>query len=127
MPCPDDAHCGYPDQLEDKIERLEGNINDYTPEIENTSLRAKVERLEAEIKVFRNHELNRRKIGSLESAQKAVRRLQAQRSSLKAFVSKQAEDDGLWFDSEDIATAYIQQELRNLHREIEHGDSDGQG
>ena len=56
-----------------------------------------------------------------------VERLEAKQSSLKAFVSKQAEDDGLWFDSEDIATAYIQQELRNLHREIEHGDSDGQG
>lgn len=34
-------------------------------------------------------------------------------------VQRQAEDDGLWFITDDIKIAYLQQELRRLHRVIE--------
>lgn len=36
-----------------------------------------------------------------------------------AVVEKQAKDDGLWFDAETAAEAYLQQELRHLHAVIE--------
>lgn len=40
--------------------------------------------------------------------------------SLKKIVDEQAEDDGLWFVAETASEAYLQQELRKLHAEIEH-------
>ena len=36
-----------------------------------------------------------------------------------AFVNKQAEDEGLWFEARTAPEAYLQQELRNLHALIE--------
>ena len=42
----------------------------------------------------------------------------------KALVDKQAEDEGLWFIAETAAEAYLQQELRRLHRAIEGDGSD---
>jgi hypothetical protein len=33
--------------------------------------------------------------------------------------AKQAEDDGLWFQAETAPEAYLQQELRKLHKVIE--------
>ena len=36
-------------------------------------------------------------------------------------VDKQAEDPGLWFITETISEAYLQQELRKLHALIEEG------
>jgi len=38
---------------------------------------------------------------------------------LKAVVDRQAEDDGLWFTAQTAPEAYLQQELRKLHAEIE--------
>ena len=38
-------------------------------------------------------------------------------------VQEQAEDEGLWFCSESISEAYLQQELRRLHAVIE-GDKE---
>lgn len=38
---------------------------------------------------------------------------------IQAFVDKQAEDECLWFDAETAPEAYLQQELRKLHRLIE--------
>ncbi len=40
---------------------------------------------------------------------------------IKAIVSKQAEDEGIWFIAETASEAYLQQELRTLHRVIETG------
>ena len=34
-------------------------------------------------------------------------------------INSQAEDDGLWFDTESAPEAYLQQELRALHEVIE--------
>lgn len=34
-------------------------------------------------------------------------------------VKKQAEDDGLWFQAQTAPEAYLQQELRRLHKVIE--------
>ncbi len=47
MPCPDDSHCGYPDQLEDKIERLE-TVRDQLSQALSVK-QANVERLEAAV------------------------------------------------------------------------------
>ena len=38
---------------------------------------------------------------------------------LLAFVDAQAKDAGLWFDARTAAEAYLQQELRKLHKAIE--------
>ena len=38
---------------------------------------------------------------------------------LKEIVSKQAEDEGLWFDAEHCSEAYLQEALRYLHGIIE--------
>ena len=38
---------------------------------------------------------------------------------LRAVVDRQAEDDGLWFTAQTAPEAYLQQELRKLHAEIE--------
>jgi len=38
---------------------------------------------------------------------------------LQEFVAKQARDDGLWFEAQTAPEAYLQQELRRLHAEIE--------
>ncbi len=40
-------------------------------------------------------------------------------SELKKLVAEQAEDDGLWFDTEFAAEAYLQSALRQLHQAIE--------
>jgi len=40
-------------------------------------------------------------------------------SLIKHLVYEQAEDEGLWFVAETAAEAYLQQELRRLHRLIE--------
>lgn len=41
--------------------------------------------------------------------------------SLLEFVSRQIEDDGLWFEAQTAPEAYLQQELRKLHQFIEDG------
>lgn len=42
---------------------------------------------------------------------------------LRALVDEQAEDDGLWFVARTAPEAYLQQELRRLHRLIEEAAS----
>lgn len=37
-------------------------------------------------------------------------------STLRALVEAQAEDDGLWFIARTAPEAYLQQELRRLHK-----------
>lgn len=49
------------------------------------------------------------------SAEEAVRLLAA----IRQCVDAQAEDEALWFDAVSITEAYLQQELRRLHRVIE--------
>lgn len=39
--------------------------------------------------------------------------------SVADVIKAQAEDDGLWFESESIVEAYLQQELRRLHAAVE--------
>jgi hypothetical protein len=38
---------------------------------------------------------------------------------IRSVVDRQAEDEGLWFQAETAAEAYVQQELRHLHKVIE--------
>lgn len=38
---------------------------------------------------------------------------------IQDLVDKQAEDEGLWFIAETAAEAYLQEQLRALHTEIE--------
>lgn len=40
---------------------------------------------------------------------------------LQALVDEQAKDDGLWFEALTAPEAYLQQELRRLHKAIEEG------
>lgn len=51
-----------------------------------------------------------------------VRRLVAELRRLRAFVAKQAEDEGLWAEPIMISEAYIQRGLRYLHLVVE-GDN----
>lgn len=39
--------------------------------------------------------------------------------AIRAVVERQAEDEGLWFQAQDISESYLQEELRYLHRVIE--------
>lgn len=45
----------------------------------------------------------------------AVKRIEAAR----AVIEEQTEDEGLWFVAKTAPEAYLQQELRRLHRAIE--------
>jgi hypothetical protein len=47
------------------------------------------------------------------------RELLAATSLLRAVITRQAEDEGLWFDAETAPEAYLQQELRALHQCVE--------
>jgi len=38
---------------------------------------------------------------------------------IKALVDEQAEDEGLWFEPENITEDYLQQALRRLHAVVE--------
>lgn len=38
---------------------------------------------------------------------------------IRSLVDRQAEDEGLWFEAESVAEAYLQQELRRLHAAVE--------
>ena len=49
---------------------------------------------------------------------KAQERLNRYRAAY-ALVRSQAADEGLWFITDDITIAYLQQELRHLHAVIE--------
>lgn len=40
---------------------------------------------------------------------------------IRRFISEQAEDPGLWGQAQYASEAYVQQELRRLHRVIENG------
>lgn len=40
-------------------------------------------------------------------------------AAIRQLVNEQAEDEGLWFLTDDITVAYLQQELRRLHALIE--------
>ncbi len=51
---------------------------------------------------------------------KMLRRL----TRIRALVSAQAEDDGLWFEAKTAPEAYLQQELRMLHELIEADDDE---
>ena len=42
---------------------------------------------------------------------------------IKDMVAEQAEDEGLWFKAETAPEAYLQQELRKLHKIIEEIDN----
>jgi len=45
--------------------------------------------------------------------------LKARVAELEALCASQAEDEGLWFAAQTAPEAYLQQELRKLHRAIE--------
>ena len=51
-----------------------------------------------------------------------IAELEAELEDLRTLVSMQAEDEGLWCDTEDIFTAYLQQEIRVLHAAVEGDD-----
>ena len=44
----------------------------------------------------------------------------AQLAAIQAVVAAQAEDSGLWFIAQTAAEGYLQQELRKLHKIVEH-------
>lgn len=44
---------------------------------------------------------------------------QSKISKVRAMVATQAEDDGMWFSAQTGPEAYLQQQLRELHRIIE--------
>ena len=58
------------------------------------------------------HETLRTLLDDLGAAKKKIEKI-------KAVVLRQAEDKGLWFISQTASEAYLQQELRELHEEIE--------
>lgn len=45
--------------------------------------------------------------------------LEQELTMLRAFVNEQAEDEGLWIVASTASEAYLQQELRALHRLVE--------
>ena len=54
-----------------------------------------------------------------ETFEARVEKLEDKQSIIRKMVDAQAEDEGLWFEAETAPEAYIQQELRNLHKIIE--------
>jgi hypothetical protein len=56
------------------------------------------------------------------SATERAKRKDARIAKLEALVSKQAEDEGLWFVPVSITEDYLQRALRALHEAIEGGE-----
>ncbi len=48
-----------------------------------------------------------------------ITRLADKLGKIRDLVDEQAEDEGLWFDAQSAAEAYVQEELRKLHKVIE--------
>lgn len=48
-----------------------------------------------------------------------VKTVESALGRIRALVAAQAEDEGLWFEAETCAEAYLQQELRKLHAAVE--------
>ena len=80
---------------------------------------AKMETIELTELVECMRDIEKRK--TLEAAIARIEALEAADSLIKHLVNEQAEDEGLWFVAETAAEAYLQQELRRLHRLIETG------
>ncbi len=49
----------------------------------------------------------------------AFHRIAFKLGKIRDFADEQAEDEGLWFEAQSAAEAYLQQELRRLHKVIE--------
>jgi len=59
-------------------------------------------------------------IDRLDETEQELANLKHKLSGLRQMVQYQAEDEGLWLvDTDNITTAYLQQELRKLHHCIE--------
>ncbi len=59
--------------------------------------------------------------GAGNTAIRIITTLKAQLERLQKIVDTQAEDEGLWFQAQTAPEAYLQQELRKLHADIEKG------
>lgn len=59
--------------------------------------------------VWKEHDENIEKFNQLKNAVQKLQKL----------VDEQAEDDGIWFIAESAPEAYLQQELRKIHKLIE--------
>lgn len=59
-------------------------------------------------------------IGELDAARRTAPDQQSARDAVLALVSRQAENEGLWFRAETITEDYLQRALRELHATIEH-------
>ncbi len=57
--------------------------------------------------------------GALRDLGSELEGLRAKDRRLRALVSQQAEDEGLWFEAATAPEAYLQQELRKLHQAVE--------
>lgn len=81
------------------------------------ALRARVKELE---EVIRHRALESLALdGQAQELQADNARLRAALGAAQVVVNRQAEDDGLWFNARTAPEAYLQQELRALHRVIE--------
>ena len=56
---------------------------------------------------------------SLKLLEKHWAKMERRLTRIRALVSAQADDDGLWFEAKTAPEAYLQQELRRLHELIE--------
>ena len=99
---PDEITANFIGELADLLERQAR---------ENAQLRDACGNNQQSIVMVRNHYEQR-----IEQLEAALKDAQAR---LRATVDAQAEDDGLWFVAETAAEAYLQQELRKLHAQIE--------
>jgi hypothetical protein len=55
----------------------------------------------------------------LTTAADALSDLLKRDTTIRMLVTRQADDDGLWFSAQTAAEAYLQQEMRRLHAVIE--------
>lgn len=94
------------------IERAEDLLKAATVELPLTATRDADVRPRRDAAIWAIHAKDSAFLRGYIGAVRALERLQQQ-------VNAQAEDAGLWFITDDIATAYVQQELRSLHSTVE--------
>ncbi len=118
------TYCAFCGQMFTDTENSTEQIREHIEQCPDHPLRKRAQQAEAELEragkdygslLIRKLAM-RAKCAVLATELKAAR---GQIDKVQEVVAKQAEDDGLWFIAQTAPEAYVQQELRRLHTEIE--------
>ena len=80
---------------------------------------SEIEELQMSVEAWEGYPAEAKAVAKTKRLIETLTKLSAVCEIAKKKIDEQAEDDGLWFDAVTAPEAYLQQELRDLHRVIE--------